>query len=767
MLCRPLFSGTAHKLEMGRLARGKDWFWLASMGGALSGLLLAQVSRADPPRTPTAPPVQATEEGDDQVEEVVVSGHHGDRGSAKGRAGSKVSRRELEEEIPRSAPDALRYEPGVYVQQTAHGQASPFIRGRTGQQTLLLFDGIRLNNSTYRKGPNQYFFTVDAQTVHSIEVTRGGASTRYGSDAIGGVLDARPVGPRAHLGRGGVVLHPRAALHAATADGEYGYRAQLGGQLAERFHFLVGAGARHAGLLESGGPVVSPQTGQAPEVPAFADDDRTQLGTGFREMTADGRLIYDLSPTRRLLGAAYLYRQRDAPRTDKCPPPFAPISECLTYEEQFRTLAYLRYEGDLGGAARLLRATLSYQRQHERRRHARPASFVENGGRDDVDTFGLSATIDSRSLPLGGDFALLASGGLDSYYDSLDSTAWTTFTDSDIVTLSSRGQYLAGSSYWQGGSFIDLEGRYDRILFLRAGGRLGGARADAPADPESGTQAIARGWHTAVGHVGLEVRPLDWLSLVGNLDRSFRAPNLDDLTSRQQTGPGFQFENPNLVPETALSFEGGVQLQTDFLEVDLWAYRSIIDQAIERATRALGDCPPNTPACGASWHRYQLVNLPEAATIDGFEASARGWLPAGFDLRASVSYAFGQGPNPQERPSDPALAYEEVVPLSRIPPLNGSAELRWQSPIDVYLGAGMRWALAQDRLAPSDRSDARIPTGGTPGFAVVDLRTGYRLGHRLLVAVVLENVGDAAYRYHGSSVNGPGRGLRFHIEGGL
>jgi iron complex outermembrane receptor protein/hemoglobin/transferrin/lactoferrin receptor protein len=119
----------------------------------------------------------------------------------------------------------------VYEQQTAHGQASPFIRGHTGQQTLLLFDGIRLNNSTYRKGPNQYFFTVDAQTVHSIEVTRGGASTRYGSDAIGGVLDAKPLGPRTHLGQGGVFLHPRAAFRAATADSEYGYRVQLGGQL--------------------------------------------------------------------------------------------------------------------------------------------------------------------------------------------------------------------------------------------------------------------------------------------------------------------------------------------------------------------------------------------------------------------------------------------------------------------------------------------------------------------------------------------------------
>jgi outer membrane receptor protein involved in Fe transport len=108
-----------------------------------------------------------------------------------------------------------------------------------------------------------------------------------------------------------------------------------------------------------------------------------------------------------------------------------------------------------------------------------------------------------------------------------------------------------------------------------------------------------------------------------------------------------------------------------------------------------------------------------------------------------------------------------------VPPLNGSLELRrafgqrrWPS-LQPYAGAGLRWALVQDRLAPTDRGDARIPEGGTPGFLVFDLRAGARFGDRLLLAVVLENLGDAAYRYHGSSVNGPGRGLIVNLEGSL
>ena len=107
-----------------------------------------------------------------------------------GKSGSIIHRSDLEDRLPRSAPDALRFEAGVFVQQTAHSQGSAFIRGLTGQQTLLLFDGIRLNNTTFRQGPNQYFFTLDAQTIDTIRVIRGGSSTRYGSDAIGGVIEA-------------------------------------------------------------------------------------------------------------------------------------------------------------------------------------------------------------------------------------------------------------------------------------------------------------------------------------------------------------------------------------------------------------------------------------------------------------------------------------------------------------------------------------------------------------------------------------------------
>jgi iron complex outermembrane receptor protein/hemoglobin/transferrin/lactoferrin receptor protein len=72
--------------------------------------------------------------------------------------------------------------------------------------------------------------------------------------------------------------------------------------------------------------------------------------------------------------------------------------------------------------------------------------------------------------------------------------------------------------------------------------------------------------------------------------------------------------------------------------------------------------------------------------------------------------------------------------------------------------------MLQDQLALSDVSDERIPLGGTPGFVVGDLRAGYRFTRRMVVGLVAENVTDALYRYHGSAVNGPARGLQLRFQ---
>lgn len=738
-----------------------------SVAALLAASLLAGAAHAEVPDPALDPPAPAPPAPEPAIVEVRVDS--GPRGALGTPAQSRVTRKDLDERLPRSAPDALRYEPGVFVQQTAHGQGSPFLRGRTGQQTVVLFDGIRLNTSTWRQGPNQYFFTLDARSIASIDVVRGGGSTVYGSDALGGVILANPLQPslpdEAHAND--LPLKPRGFFRYATADHDAAERAQIDAPLSERTQIIVGAGQRRVGKLRSAGTVNSPVTGQPAMVPIIEADGETQQGTGFRELTADARIVF--RPTKRLAvnAAMYVYRQLDAPRTDQCSPPFAPISDCLTYDEQYRTLAYVSLEGDLGAAAETFASALSFQRQHERRTRRRPASFVENGGRDDVNTLGLYARATTRRWELSSVLSTRARYGVDVYRDTISSNAYTRFTDIKRLVPSSRGQYLEGSRYLTSGAFLEGELAITRRFVITGGGRLGLAAASAPADPESGTSPVDDTWALHAAHVNGSFAVTPALTVLAGLDRSIRAPNLDDLTSRQSTGPGYQFENAGLRVERQTAVEAGARWDTPAIRAEVWAFRSYVADAITRSPRNVTDCPPNTPSCGSSWSRYQLINLAGDARIDGVEAAFRATPTPALTLRGTVAYTYGVGDNPGPRSNNPLAPYETRVPLSRIPPFNGTAEARLRLGDQFYVGGALRWATAQTRLALSDRSDGRIPTGGTPGFAVVDLRGGYRHRRDVIVNVVVENVGNAAYRYHGSSVNGAARGVIGSVEFGL
>ena len=86
-------------------------------------------------------------------------------------------------------PEALREQTGVFVQKTNQGGGSPIIRGFKANKLLLMVDGIRLNNATYRGGNLQYLNTVDAFALERVEIVHGPTSALYGSDALGGAIN--------------------------------------------------------------------------------------------------------------------------------------------------------------------------------------------------------------------------------------------------------------------------------------------------------------------------------------------------------------------------------------------------------------------------------------------------------------------------------------------------------------------------------------------------------------------------------------------------
>lgn len=110
-----------------------------------------------------------------------------------GRSGSAISvvtREQIETFNPSSLVDALRSVPGLDITETGGPGATTNIRLRGGNtgQTLVLIDGIRVNDPSGAAGDFD-FANLLPTAIDRIEVLRGPQSALYGSDAIGGVVN--------------------------------------------------------------------------------------------------------------------------------------------------------------------------------------------------------------------------------------------------------------------------------------------------------------------------------------------------------------------------------------------------------------------------------------------------------------------------------------------------------------------------------------------------------------------------------------------------
>jgi hemoglobin/transferrin/lactoferrin receptor protein len=617
-----------------------------------------------------------------------------------------LDKKQLQRFRPRTTPEILLTMPGVFVQKTNHGGGSPFVRGLTGNQLLLLLDGIRLNNATYRYGPNQYLNTVDALSLERVEILRGSGSVPFGSDALGGTIQVftQNIDFQEQKTWSGTVLG-----RLWSQGMEQSGRASLGFS-SKKVAVHGGFTYRNFGDLVGG------------------DSTGVQTPSGYSEYAFDLKSKFLIGRQTTLTVAHNEVQQNHAPVYHKVQLENFKRNE---FELQLRRLSYARLEGKTESKwCRKWYIIASRQQTAEGRISQKNASTTRRDERDDVETFGLTSTISSELSN-----RWTVNSGLEMYHDAVGSTRRDVNLN-DGSAEQKRGLYPNHSSMLNVAAFSMHE--FDLHPWkLLAGIRLNGYQIRV-SDEALGKVTLTPA--AVVWNAAAQRRLGQKANVFLSYHAGFRAPNIDDLGTLGIVDFRYEVPNYTLRPERSHNVQLGFKYQNKRLRSETYLFRNELRDLIARV---------KTPDSIQGYPVYQKENI-ERAYIQGIESQWSLRVSPKFFLDGHLAYTFGQNLTKQE-------------PVRRIPPFNGRLALRFQPSQRWFTAIEWLTADAQHRLAQGDRDDNRIPLGGTPGWSVFNVQGGFDWKW-LHLQLSVHNLFDQDYRLHGSGVNAVGRSVVLTAE---
>jgi hemoglobin/transferrin/lactoferrin receptor protein len=649
--------------------------------------------------------------------------------------------------LPRSLPEALAASPSVHAQETARGQGSPFIRGLTSRRNILLIDGIRINNSVFRAGPNQYTATVDPFSLGRVEVISGARSILYGSDALGGVikLESHEAGtPGDSLLQDG-----------APGDSDSWVRGQMFGRFstADQSSTLRLGGRGQEGLISYIGGVTFQDFGElqgGPHVGSMPETD-------FSQKAADLKLTATLSERDEISILLQRFEQRNAPRThstifSKSYRGTTAGSDLRRDFDQSRQLIALQAVTRDRGFIDQARLSLSWHRQYENQSRLRSGDRRRRQGFT-VETLGLFGEL-STTLPA---TDLVLRAGFDAYHDFVD-TFRTDVAADGSVTRRPRGAFADDAQSDLFGLYIQAELPLGERFILQAGLRYEYAHLNADdLDPDPTDQVtfrkLDRSYDGVVGSFSASVLVTESLKLIASASQGFRAPNLDDTTSFDDVrSSSLDTPAPDLDPEATLGLDFGFKFDDPAIGyLQAFYFVTLLEDFISRV-------PSGRVVGGLT--EFQRDNVSDGI-IEGVELNGELKIPVDLDLALYGDFAWTYGE------IDTLVGgATRKEPLSRVNPTRARVGLRWRSEDQRFSAeADALFVRHQDRLAPNDKGDSqRIPRSGTPGYTILSVRGSAELRRGLRLSLALENLLDRDYRVHGSGQNGPGRSAIFGLE---
>ncbi|MEL7449107.1 MAG: TonB-dependent receptor [Pseudomonadota bacterium] len=657
----------------------------------------------------------------------------------------RVTMDDLNMRVGRVALDRMNYGPGVFVQRTAPNQASPFIRGLTGEQSLLMLDGIRLSHSFMRPGPNQYAALVPDLGLSSVDVILGSSSTVNGSDGLTGGLDFR----LAAAGRG--VENGQSYWARTRFDSGNGATLEAG---------LDGATDNWAWSFELGGSAFDDRVGgQNASDHLFGPDTGGDIpNTAYDEYSGGLRLAYTGLTNHLLQFNAGHKRQEDAPRPDGYFENTGRTDRIYRFfDPQTFTYVHLKDSWNVGGSVVERLDTKLWWHQHSEEQFR--SSFRNQGTEDErirqrefdntLDALGID--VQATTL-LGSDTQHELTWGGTYIHEQTDNSYRefrTPAGSTDLALLaphnpedwSNKTTVSDGSTYESLGLFVQDDWQLAEHLNLLVGLRYSyyaWSFGDVDGNTDDFTGNVRALWSVADNH-----------RLFAGVSRGFRAPNLTNLNGLVERGSSGNpaTGNPNLQAEVSVTYEAGWKWRSGRNSLQLTLFQTMIDDLVQRDFSA-------TPA---------VTTNVEDAQLYGFESAWTYGFAIGDEQRLAFVGSMSLLDATRDIPEADGSVFTDNI--SRANRFYGIAGLEYELGRHWSGRVQVRWHDAYDNVAThpsdSDANDVRLtvagnPDGSMPGYGVTDILFGWQ-GDRHSASVFVENIGDKTYREPGSGVDGVGR----------
>ena len=614
--------------------------------------------------------------------------------------------------------DALADNVGAFLQQTTPGQGAAIIRGLKGSSLLHLVDGMRLNNAIFRSAPTQYFSLVPVSAVERVEILRGTPTSLYGNDAVGGVVQLVTRVPNFDSAQTQVRGEALASFDTA--------------ELGKTVRATIDAGNRSlatsisAEYLKTG----NRRTGSGDRIGPSGYDSKA------------ARLVVSGTPDDRrswLFDVQYL-EQPETPRVDELVPGFGqaePSSSEFFFAPNRRVFVHGEYSVADGPGGLDWNADLAWQRIDDDRRSIDFGSTDQRRESNRSDLYGLtlsgSRVVDNGSWIVGAEI----------YQDEVSSGR----SELDLLTGTVQpfqSRFPDGSDVTQ----IAIYGNAQRFVGdrhnLSAGVRI--SNDDVSLAATAVSEAANIDSTDVSGDLGYIFQANDDWQLVANLGLGSRAPNVFDLgTLGNRPGNRFNIPNTSLDSERVTQIDIGVRHRSTRVGFDFMLYALQYDDRITSV--GTGATTPDGRDI------VQAVNAAESS-IRGAEAGLNIEVNDVLDVRGVLNYTWGE----QE------VTGGDDEPADRIPPLNGSVTLTYDTGGDYRLQSWVRFADEQDRLSARDVRDSRIDPEGTDGWIVFGARLAWQPSEDWQLILGIDNVFDEWYRVHGSGLDAPGRNFSLSVR---